>query len=313
MRTEPSPTPRSASNASKTSRVETGTAGVTSRTPGARAGRASGCDALAAALDEGRPADPEERHVRAELGRERAGARPDRARRPSLERAIEGRGGIRRPAGEPGGDRDPLLEAGRKRRRGPGPPGQPPPTAARAAASARNTTLSAGGPGSKPSTWRLSAWPPAWARLSRSARASGTKTECSSWKPSGRRPTTAEVRLSLAGASRTHGRQASERVRGGHHERGASRRARRSAPIGPSASRRASHSPTARVCGPPLGVDADRRRAPRSPARHRTAAGAPGRCGASCGARGSSPGRAARARPRSRDRGGRRRRTAPRR
>ena len=61
-------------------------------------------------------------------------------------------------------------------------------------------------------------------------------------------PTTARVRLSFAGARRTTG----ERRRSGSVTAGSAvrrRRPRPSGPIGPSASRRASHSPTASVCG----------------------------------------------------------------
>ena len=82
------------------------------------------------------------------------------------------------------------------------------------------------------------------ARLRRSARASGTNTECRSWKPSARRPRTASVRLSLAGARRRT-RPASVPALMVRH----SRRPRRSSAIGPSVSRRRSHSSTASVCG----------------------------------------------------------------
>ena len=66
------------------------------------------------------------------------------------------------------------------------------------------------------------------------------------------------------------------------------RRPRPSGPIGPSASRSASHSPTARVCGRRSGsMPAARERGLDPPGIDR-AAGATGRCGASCGARGSA-------------------------
>ena len=42
---------------------------------------------------------------------------------PRLERAVEGRRGVRRSAGQPGRDRDPLLEPGGEGRCRTGPPG----------------------------------------------------------------------------------------------------------------------------------------------------------------------------------------------
>ena len=80
------------------------------------------------------------------------------------------------------------------------------PTASRAAVIARSTRFSSIGPASPPVTCSVSRpVPPAGATLSRSCRPSGTNTEWRSWKPSSRRPTTARVRFSLAGASLTTG------------------------------------------------------------------------------------------------------------
>ena len=123
-----------------------------------------------------------------------------------------------------------------------GAPG-PIPTAPRAAAIARSTRLTSSGPGSRPVTWSVSSpVVPEGATVSTSCSPSGTKTEWRSWNPSSRRPTTASVRFSFAGASRTTGVWCAASV---------TRRAGRAgrAGWGPSASRSASHSPTAKVCG----------------------------------------------------------------
>ena len=95
--------------------------------------------------------------------------------------------------------------------------------------------------------------------------ASGTKTECRSWKPSGRRPTTARVRLSLAGASRTHRRQASD----GSVAAITSAALAPGPPVGADRAERLAQGqplPHREGLRAPLGVDADRRRGPRSPA-----------------------------------------------
>ena len=230
---------------------------------------------------------------------------------PRLERAVERRRGVRRPAGR---DRRRPGSACRGGRRAPAP--------ARAARPSRTDRGPDGGErlagrGCPPAVRRrapldverVAVATAASARLSRSARASGTKTEWRSWKPSSRRPTTARVRLSLAGASRTTG----ERRRRGSCTAvigsRAPRRPRPSGPIGPSASWSASHSPTASVCG---------RRSGSIPA---VASAAVTRPASSGSWRASTlwiilrrsrkpPGPAATARPRSPDRAGRRRHTA---
>ena len=175
--------------------------------PATRAGRAA---ARRAHHDPRRgPARRPRRTARpSRAGPRRAGARRDRARRPTPRaRASIGRGRVRRPAGEPGGDRDPLLEAGRERGRGPRAAG---PAAADGRARRRRAPgtrrCRRAGPGSKPSTWRLSAWPPAVgeAQPVGQARAARRPSAGRGTRP-GRRPTTASVRLSLAGASRSTG------------------------------------------------------------------------------------------------------------
>ena len=121
------------------------TAGVTSRTPGRAVEPVERRDPLAAALDERRAAGAG-RTARPSRGRAAtAGARRGiELGAPCLERAVDGGRGIRRAAAEPGGDRDPLLEPGRERRRGSGAAGQPPPTACRASPRSR------GGRGCRP-------------------------------------------------------------------------------------------------------------------------------------------------------------------
>jgi len=74
-------------------------------------------DALATALDERRSAGQEEGHVGADGDRR---ANPlvalDRGT-PGVGRPVDRRRGVAAPAGEPRGDRDPLLEARRERER----------------------------------------------------------------------------------------------------------------------------------------------------------------------------------------------------
>ena len=182
--------------------------GVTSRTPGRAAQTVQRRDALAAALDERRTAGQEERHVRAELRGDRAGGRRRRARRPTPRAPPSSAAAASEdPPARPAATGIRFSSRAASAGAGPGPPGPAAADRRRARPRAPGTRgCRAGGPASSPlDVEACRAWPPAGARLSRSARASGTKTEWRSWKPSGRRPTTASVRLSLAGASRTTG------------------------------------------------------------------------------------------------------------
>ncbi len=175
--------------------------------------------------------------------------------------------------------------------------------AARVTLIARMTRLRSDGPSSGipgPVARNLSPDANAGARARRSARSSLTITECSAWKPSSRRPVTASVRLSLAGASRTTGvtRREASFIMGrsgwalGAIDGGLAR------PAGAARSRQAGRSSR-----PPRAsavVDRQRSRPPRG--RHPRAPGPPaaavqGRSGASSGARGSLPAQAATARP----------------
>ena len=150
--------------------------------------RASGVHRLAAPLDEGRAAREEERHVGAEAAGDLEPAPEVELRAPRLERARRApprRRCCRRPARRRPGS---ASRAGRPApgpaRGGPaGPPRstQPPPTARRASAIARRTRLSAGGPGSWPSTCSVSASGRGTGDAEPSARSSGTITEWSSW------------------------------------------------------------------------------------------------------------------------------------
>ena len=106
---------RIASKAAKTSGVDTAMTGVTRRTPGAPWSPGA-ARRLAAPLDERRAAGEEERHVRAESGGDRVAGVVVELGAPCLERAVERGRRVGRPSGEPGRDRDPLLEPGRQRR-----------------------------------------------------------------------------------------------------------------------------------------------------------------------------------------------------
>ena len=124
-----------------------------------------------------------------------------------------------------------------------------------------------------------------------------------------RRPTTARVRLSLAGARRTTG---CRRRSGSASSTGDPP----AAPVRADRSERLAQRqplPDRERLRPAVRVDAGGREGGGDPPGVERAAGGPGRCGASCAARGRRPGRAATARPRSRGRAGRRRRRAPRR
>ena len=151
----------------------------------------------------------------------------------------------RRAPGQPGRDRDPLLQPGGEGRRRSGRAG---PAGADGLAGRRRSPGGRGcrrrAPASKPATWRVSADPAAVARLSRSASPRVTITEWSSWKPSGRRPITARLRFSLAGASRTTG--STRRAGSGGSEPGARR-------------------PSSSLIGRPIGGRAGRDRAARGP------------------------------------------------
>ena len=228
----------------------------------------------------------------------------DRSSAPQASSArVEGRRGVAAAAGQPGRDGDPLLEPGGERPAAAGrarPSRRRPPR--RVAAIARSTRFARAGPRpSSPSTWSVSATRRRRARRSAGRRApSGTITEWSSWKPSGRRPTTASVRLSLAGASRhragRRGRLGADRASALMRSPAPAGRAVRPR-SGPSAASRRSHSPTASVCGRrSAAIPAAAERGAR-PARLERAAAGRGRCGASSVARGTPPGRAARARP----------------
>ena len=181
-RTAPSPWLRMASNAAKTSGVGTATTGVTSSTPGRPVEPVEGRDLFAAALDQRGAAGQEERHVRAEARRQRVPGVVVELRAPRLERAVERRRGVGRPAGQPGRDRDPLLEPGGQRGGGTG--------SARPAAAdrARGPRRARGARGCRPagrprgrSRGACRGRPATGARLSRSARASGTNTEWRAW------------------------------------------------------------------------------------------------------------------------------------
>ncbi len=141
--------------------------------------------------------------------------------------------------------------------------------------------------------------------------ASGTMTECRAWKPSSRRPTTASVRFSLAGARRRtrapaaavtvaaliDGPSSPRRPRRGSAPTVPSRRPRRATSASGSGSRadpQRQPLPHRERLRPALAVDAARRQRRVHAPRPAAPAGAPARCGASCAARGSRPGPAAR-------------------
>ena len=138
-------------------------------------------DALAAPLDEGRPPGQEERHVGAEPGGHGMPPVVVELGAPRLERGVDGRGRVRRAAGEAGRHRDPLVEPGRQRGRGRG--------STRPAATDRRAGHGEGlqhevvgrRAGVAAGDMERVAVPPTGARLSRSASASGTKTECRLW------------------------------------------------------------------------------------------------------------------------------------
>ena len=117
-RTDGSPCVRIASNAANTSAVGDGDGGRDEQDAGCPVEAVERRDELAAALDQRRAArarkngtsEPSRAATASRRGSVELGA-------PRLERAIEGRRRIRRPAGEPGRHRDPLLEAGGQRRR----------------------------------------------------------------------------------------------------------------------------------------------------------------------------------------------------
>ena len=180
---------------------------------------------------------------------------------PCLERPVEGGRRVGRAARQAGGHRDPLLEADGERRERPivaGGPDRPPgrrdgpqdevlrlgPEVGRQARSRARPR--GGGPRG----------PKAGPRASRSARSRGAITEWRAWKPSGRRPTTARVRLSLAGATRTTG--VTRPARGGHGR--APLRAAAADPPGSGRARREARS----TPPPPASGDGDRRRCPAS-------------------------------------------------
>ena len=281
-----SPAARPASKAAKTAAVGTATGGVTRRTPGGRAdgSGASGVHALAATLDEGGPAGEEERHVRAETRGDLGPGDRIELGSPGLERAVERRRGVAAAPAEAGRDGDPLVEPHGQGRSGPaaGPAGPPRSDPAGADRPARlgdrpQDEVVGGRPGVVAlDVEGVASRPARRASVSTSARSSGTMTEWSSWKPSGRRPTTASVRLSLAGASRTTGarRRAASGAPGGRSRSAGRRRPtspsasasliarrtvrwrrpRRSGPIGPSAARRRQPLPDREGLRPPVGA-----------------------------------------------------------
>jgi hypothetical protein len=141
------------------------------------------------------PADEEERDVAAEARGERTRSAPQASAAPRLERARRSpprrrccpRRGRRRP--------EPLVEAAPRAggaRRTPGA------RARRHGAVDRADELCRGGP-DRTRSWRVSSPAGATARLRRSAGRAAPSPSGGAWKPSGRRPTTASVRLSLAG------------------------------------------------------------------------------------------------------------------
>ena len=119
-RTAPSPVDRSAAKAANTVAVETATAGVTMKIPGAAAHGPQGCHTLAASFDEGRSVRTEEGHIGAEPGLDRAARVLVELGIPQLERTVDGSGGIRGTAAQAGRDRNDLLQAAGDARSGRG-------------------------------------------------------------------------------------------------------------------------------------------------------------------------------------------------
>ena len=168
MRHRPSPVPRRASNAAKASRVAIATPGVTSRTAGGAPRRpSSGASRSPRPSTSAGPPTSEERHVRADRGRDPVDLRRRRASAPhassapsiaaAASRRAAGRGPPRPGSASRGGPRGTA--------RGPGPPGRDRRRPRRAsAAMARRTRLSAVGPGRARSTWRVSSRPGGRAR-----------------------------------------------------------------------------------------------------------------------------------------------------
>ena len=162
---------------------------------------------LAAALHERRPA---RRGRTARPTRGPGHGRPSRRlelRAPGLQRAVERGRRIRRSATRARPRPGCASPAAPPAAASAGRPGPSPTAAAGGARWRAGRGYRRSGPAAKPLTWSVSR--PARrhrsARGSAVSRASGTNTECRSWKPSARRPMTARVRLSLARASRTTG------------------------------------------------------------------------------------------------------------
>ena len=232
---------------------------------------------------------------------------------PRLERAVEGRGSIRRPPARPAATGIRFSRRAASAGAGPGPPGQPrrPRRGSRRWPAARGCRPA--GPASKPGHVQgvLAAGGRGQAQPvgERQRHEDGVERV----EAVGPDPMTARVRLSFAGARRTTGarRRCGSARRSRSRRRPVPRRGRAASwPMGPSASRRASHSPTARVCGRRSGSMPAAVSAGGDATRVELAAAAPGRCGSSSAARGRRPGRAARAHPRPPGRGGRPSRTA---
>ena len=205
--------------------------------------------ALAATFDEGRPAGREERHVRAEAGRDRQAGVVVELGAPQLPAApSRAAAASDEPPPRPAATGIRLSSRAATAGAGPGPPAQPPPTARRVAASARSTRLSVR-PAStaRPVTWSVS------------ARGGGRRRQAEPVAERERdedrvqvvvavRPT-ADDREGQVELGRGDPDDRRQPVRSVAAHRSRPDRPRRSSPIGPIASRRASHSPTARVCG----------------------------------------------------------------
>ena len=293
IRTAPSPCAAHAVERGEDVGRRTATAGVTSRTPGRPWSAGSGvtCSPRPSTSAGRRPRKNGTSEPRLAATRVRGAARPARHPTPRARRRARRR---RRTSRRQPAATGCACRGGRRARAPAGPPGPPPPTAARAAASARSTRLSPAARRRDPSTWSVSA-DRATGRREAEPVGEGEGHEHRVQRRGSRPPAAddGQGQVDLGRGEADDRGEAPERVAltgpsVGRADRG---------PIGPSASRSASHSSTASVWGRRSGAMPA---APGPPSRAPAdaAAGATARCGSSCAAPGRRPGRGARARPR---------------
>jgi hypothetical protein len=243
-RTAPSPDPRIAAKAAKTSGVETSDRWGHEHDPGVPRRPWSGVT-RSPALDQRWAAGREERDVRTQAGRDSQTSPVVQLGAPEFQRAVQGSGCIRRATTQAGGDGDPLVEPGGDRRRGRRATGSP---AAHGPAGRHERTQHECRTRSR--LVRSGSRHVEGVRMGGGRQeaesvpsVSGAKTEAGrDSRPADDR--SARVRFSFGRAIR---RDRGPPVRDAAHA--SPERPRLSSPIGPIASRSASHSPTASVWG----------------------------------------------------------------